>query len=725
MTDSPDRLALLDRYGRWYGEERFAIAFTSSVTGDDAKRVTTAGWDKTAPLATPDFGAALLTGRGLTRNPVVVLRPSNLIVLECDTEADLASIQALKLPSTITVRSSAPYKRHFYYRPPAELENLPYVAFRFESGKLTADSGRYFLCPPSIHPSGAVYSFLPGHGPGDTDIMEFPEYAYVGLSKRAREETAAQTEAIAVDPGAKVQAGQRGDRIFRYASMLRRWGLSRDAILDACLIWNDDRCDPPIEMKRVVMQVEGAMKMRGGQEIEYAVEHPKADLHVVHLDGDQPVYEEVEDDPEDDWRFVFLNDAAWAVPPEPPVVEGLLYRGLRHVVSGVTESGKTLGVYWLHLQALRLGFKVAVIDFEMGGFRSRNMLVDLGASEDEIGEIPFIFPNSPPSEGQLMKLVVHSVDFVVIDASVGAYDVSGLDDNHRKEVEQFGRMWINPLWKAGIATTMLDHLTKNVETQGKHVIGSERKVGQADVHLSFESRKALTRGGSGLVNVTVKKDRPGYLPRPTAAVFHFTSDPVDHAITIEKHDPPVVHTDEKGRERPDRKMEQISRFLEHPTHTPAEPEGFSTNEIEEALGGAKKLVKPALEMLAEADGHGPYITRVSGPRGSWLHSSLKPYRHEQDPVLHPELDDLPTSPRPPRDLPAGGGQSDFPSSPHPLQGGGEVRGGRDGGRGDENASTSPTQISLGEDGEMDEQDRAMLDRLREEAHRRAIDQDDG
>ena len=718
-ADHEDRLALLDRYGRWYGEERLAIAFTSTTVGDDAKRVVAAGWDRTAPLSSPDFGASYVAGRGVSRNPVVVLRPSNLIVCECDTEADLAAIQALKLPPTVTVVSSAPHKRHFWYRPPPELDNLPYVAFRFESGKLTADSGRYFLAPPSIHPSGATYRFLPGHGPYEMDIVEFPEYAYHGLSKRAKAETAAQTQAIAVDPGAKVQAGQRGDRIFRYASMLRRWGLSHDAILDACLIWNDDRCDPPIERKRVEMQVAGAWKMRGGQEIEYAVEHPKADLHVVRDDDDQPIYDDDDDDPDDDWREIPWAEAAYSVPPEPPAIHGLLYRGERHVVSGVTESAKSLINYWLHLEGLRLGFKIAVIDFEQGAHRARRMMEDVGATLEEIEQIGFYTPTSPPENG-ILRLVVKGYDFVLIDASVGAYDITGLDDNHRKEVEEFNRRWIRPLWKAGAATTLLDHVVKAVDARGKFTIGSERKVGQCDVHLGFEARKQLTRGGSGIVNVSVHKDRGAYLPRPTGAVFHLTSDPLTHAITVDLKPPPASATDDTGHRRHTLKMQQVSRFLEHPDRTPNEEEGFSANEVEGALTGEKGLVRPALKTLVDEG----YVAMVGGPRNSKLHSSLRPYREEEDPLLR---GNSPTSPHLPASSPSRGGRPHVPASPHLPLGSAGVRGGRHATIGEEKQPHLPgPQFSPDEGEEPDAQDLAWLadeQARQDDAHRRAIEQE--
>lgn len=265
----PEREDLLEQYGRFYGDQRFAVTFTAAIQGDDAKRVR-GPWDRTGRLADGNFGAALVGNRGKSRNPAIVLRPSELIVLECDTEDDLHRIQTLNLPDTLTVRSSQPYKRHFYFRPDPAMEMLPYVAFRFESGKITADTGRYFLAPPAIHPSGAVYSFLPGHGPTDLPIAELPEALYRQIADQARAESAQQREAIRIDPEAKIREGNRRDYIFRYACMQRRWGLSEQQILEAALVFNQDRCQPPLTRDQVAMQVHGAMQKQGGQEIQAA-----------------------------------------------------------------------------------------------------------------------------------------------------------------------------------------------------------------------------------------------------------------------------------------------------------------------------------------------------------------------------------------------------------------------------------------------------------------------
>lgn len=264
-----NREALLEEYGRFYGDQRFAVTFTAANQGDEAKRVR-GPWDRTGRLADGAFGEALIANRGKTRNPAIVLRPSELIVLECDTEADLERIRELSLPETLTVTSSKPYKQHFYFRPDPAMEMLPYVAFRFESGKITADTGRYFLAPPSIHPSGAIYSFLPGHGPGETEIAVLAEPLYRQIAEQARRESAQQRASIQIDPEAKIREGNRRDYIFRYACMQRRWGLSEQQIIEASLAFNHDRCEPPLTRDQVEMQVAGAMKKQGGQEIEAA-----------------------------------------------------------------------------------------------------------------------------------------------------------------------------------------------------------------------------------------------------------------------------------------------------------------------------------------------------------------------------------------------------------------------------------------------------------------------
>lgn len=349
MSALEDRRELLERLGRFYGEEHFALAFTAGTVGNDAKRVTTKGWDQTKPLATGDYGAGLLKERGLQRNVAVVLRPSNLVVLECDSEIDLVAIEELFLPTTLTVRSSEPYKRHFYFRPPEALEALPYVAFRFESGRVTADSGRYFLAPPSLHPSGVQYSFLPGLGPGDTDIVELPEQIYRELVERSRTESNEQRERIAIDPEAKISAGQRRETLFRFACMLRRWGRPYESILAECLQFNAERCDPPVSPELVEVQVRGAMKKQGDQELVGAAESPRNPQPDRLLRGGAFILDLPTDVPAV-WRGAAGLGTAWAVG------EGLM-------IVGPDGVGKTTLIQQVSLG--RIGLRERVLGMQL------------------------------------------------------------------------------------------------------------------------------------------------------------------------------------------------------------------------------------------------------------------------------------------------------------------------------------------------------------------------
>jgi hypothetical protein len=262
------RRELLKVYGRFYGEHRFAIAWTSTNRADrgNPKSVTTQGWQFTKPLANADIGASVF-GRGITRNPALVLRPSGLIGVECDGDEDLARVKALGLPPTLTERSSLPTKLHFYFAIPDELETVPKISFRFEAGSLTAAENNYYVCAPALHESGATYSHLPGPGPSDVPIATMSAGVYRELLAAATKEDAALRERIALDPATRIRAGNRRQSIFRYACMLRRWETDQAAIEAECQRWNLAHCDPPVPRSFVVLQVAGAMKKAGEQEL--------------------------------------------------------------------------------------------------------------------------------------------------------------------------------------------------------------------------------------------------------------------------------------------------------------------------------------------------------------------------------------------------------------------------------------------------------------------------
>lgn len=328
------------------------------------------------------------------------------------------------------------------------------------------------------------------------------------------------------------------------------------------------------------------------------------------------------------WRPIDLL-ALGDTPPERPSVGGLLYRGARHVFSGEPESGKTFAAFALGLEAIRRGGRILHLDFEMYAARTRERLREMGASDDELACWVHVEPDAPPRDGDLESLLALEPTFAIIDAAAGAYDMAGLDDNARKDVERFARMIVRPLSRAGVGTVVVDHVTKSKETRGRFAIGSERKVGGVDVHLSFEAVKPLHRGATGLVKVTTAKDRDGYLPRPHAAEIEFVSDPETNAITWTIR--PAAQRDEQAEAttfRPTTLMERVSRYLE----LRAEP--ASRAAVEDAVHGKRDYVRLALDVLTRER----YIRETPGTRGARLVETVKPYRETADLA--------PTSPRP-------------------------------------------------------------------------------
>ncbi len=88
----PDRLKLLELYGELYGRLQLAVAFTESIVGDAAKRCG-ANWPKTKPLPRT-LRRRLAEERGRAANPAVVLRPSGLVGVECDTVEGLGNCRS-------------------------------------------------------------------------------------------------------------------------------------------------------------------------------------------------------------------------------------------------------------------------------------------------------------------------------------------------------------------------------------------------------------------------------------------------------------------------------------------------------------------------------------------------------------------------------------------------------------------------------------------------------
>lgn len=359
--------------------------------------------------------------------------------------------------------------------------------------------------------------------------------------------------------------------------------------------------------------------------------------------------------PGDSWLPINLRDLEEQPPVQPTLgAIGIVYPGKRHVFSGPQESAKTLAAYVIGLSVIRQSGTIVLIDFEMGRWDARTRLRELGASDEELGCVAYVEPWEPASDLAIRRLVEREPRLVIVDAAAGAYDLQGLDDNKRADVEKFTRIYVRSFWQAGIATIVLDHVVKNVEGRGNYAIGSERKVGGADVHLGFEVVHPIKRGAKGTYKIVTHKDRGGFLKRGKLAEFELHSHPDSHAITWEFRAP--IESDEEHPFRPTVKMQQASKWLEKQLD-----EKVPMSHIEKGIGGDRDAGRLAIQTLVDEG----WFIETSGPRNARLMTVARAYREEYDDLSA-------TSPH----LSENRAQSDLSASPSPYrdgEDGGEVR----------------------------------------------------
>ena len=256
----------------------------------------------------------------------------------------------------------------------------------------------------------------------------------------------------------------------------------------------------------------------------------------------------------------------------------------------------------------------------------------LGVTDDQIND-GFLYyePDNPLNKDTYTQPIAdliadRGIRLCVIDAFNPILSMHGLDPNITTDIEKFWQLYADPICAAGAAPTMLDHVAKNTESRGKYAYGSERKASGAIVHLGFKSLEILRQGGTGRSSLSVHKDRPGYLPRPT--IGRLVLDATTPGQITYRIDPDKSH--DEGAFRPTALMEKVSRQLEHETQP------LSTKQIEDIKLGKADYVRKALTALTE-DG---YIRREEGPRGAILYTSIRPFVEADQPE--------PTTSSPPR-----------------------------------------------------------------------------
>jgi hypothetical protein len=172
-------------------------------------------------------------------NVGMVLGPvSGLVGIDVDGrdgEELLREISRGDLPTTLSFTTGRGLR--LLYALPAGVKVASH-SYRHGGGEVKVlAEGTVTVAPPSRHPSGKKYCWLPRRGPGHVGPALVPDWVIQPPRARAR--------VVPVSVGEPIREGERNTRLFRIACALRRHGCTPEEILCAVCCVNE-RCEPPL-----------------------------------------------------------------------------------------------------------------------------------------------------------------------------------------------------------------------------------------------------------------------------------------------------------------------------------------------------------------------------------------------------------------------------------------------------------------------------------------------
>lgn len=162
-------------------------------------------------------------------------------------------------PTTVEAESGSG-GRHWYFKTSTEIRNSA-------NGELGVDirgDGGYIIAPPSVHPNGNSYTWLPGLSPYEHEVAEvndsisqFIEH----ITRKAKHNTWQKKD--------HVPEGTRDNELFLACCSWQARGYSYEAILKMAHEYNEQRFDPPLSDDEVVAKVNHVTKTYATEQVAY------------------------------------------------------------------------------------------------------------------------------------------------------------------------------------------------------------------------------------------------------------------------------------------------------------------------------------------------------------------------------------------------------------------------------------------------------------------------
>ncbi len=198
----------------------------------------------------PDANVGIVTGR-----------VSRLAVIDVDAQHDgLRSLAALEaehgaLPRTVEALTGGGGRHLYFDHAEPILRNrvgiLTGIDLRAEGGCVVA--------PPSVHPSGRSYAWVPGHAPDELPIARLPHWFIDTTRATSQSGHGLAHWRSLVRQG--VAEGERNSTLASLTGHLLWHGIDPEVALELLLAWNRVRCRPPLPDEEVASVVQSIARL--------------------------------------------------------------------------------------------------------------------------------------------------------------------------------------------------------------------------------------------------------------------------------------------------------------------------------------------------------------------------------------------------------------------------------------------------------------------------------